>query len=688
MGTRSFFFLLGMLALLGCSFPSNDTPIKLSYADVVNRLTDMKALSKLPNEGEKSAMWSSYDRESKIDSVTGEYFDWDANIDGLEPQYIRKEEENEVLAEMEGPGAIVRIWSASPKHGKVKIYIDDNPEPIINESFIDFFSPSIPAFDYPELVYETNAKGYNNYVPITYQKRCKIVAEPGWGQYYHFNYITFPKGTQVEGFRPEPSEEGIRALQKTNSFFAHNLGQYPGDPEGLEKKTAKVELAPNKSVNAITFQGQGAIAILRAKFNNLDSTRIRATMRKTILEIRWDGEEDPSVWAPLGDFFGTSPGWNNYRTLPMGMTDEWAYSYWYMPFADGAEITLINHNGHSIDVDLEVHLDDPQGNRENMARFHAKWHRDLAPLEKERWPDWTLLETQGKGRFVGTHLLVWNPKGGSSDTGGPGHYWWGEGDEKFFIDGEEFPSTFGTGTEDYFGYAWCDPSVFVQAFHSQTLNNDNMGYQPMNRWQIIDNVPFQNSFDGYLEKYFPNELPTQYATVVYWYLNPGGVDNLSPLPTEELYGYEIPYEVFRKEGVKEAENFIVEDNSGGWVNSNAWAHETLFKSVSGHKILMWFAVKEKSNRLVAGFNMDQGGTYDVYANIVKQPDGGEFDIKINKVSLGTHDFNSHANKKMSERIYLGKIGVESGSQVLEFDYSGENEFPKAMRLDYLELKKI
>ena len=61
-----------------------------------------------------------------------------------------------------------------------------------------------------------------------------------------------------------------------------------------------------------------------------------------------------------------------------------------------------------------------------------------------------MLRTQGRGRFCGVMLHVWNPRGG----------WWGEGDEKFFVDGEKFPSTFGTGSEDYFGYAWCDPHLF------------------------------------------------------------------------------------------------------------------------------------------------------------------------------------------------------------------------------------
>ncbi|MEM7487100.1 MAG: glycoside hydrolase family 172 protein [Bacteroidota bacterium] len=659
----------------------------ISYVDMVKRLTDLKTLAKLPEEGEKSAMWSSYDRDSKIDSVTGEFIDWDANIDGFEPQYIRKEGDNEVLAEMTGPGAIVRIWSASPRDGKVKIYIDGSEEPIINESFIDYFKPSIPAFDYPELVYETNAKGFNNYVPIPYQKSCKIVAEPGWGQYYHFNYITFSEGTQLEAFNPQLTEEGKNALNDVNTFFAKSMGEYPHENTNLKKETNKLELAANEKKTMFSLNGQGAIATIKAKFNIADSSQIAEIMRKTILEIYWDGEDQPSVWTPLGDFFGTSPGWNEYSTLPMGMTEEWAYSYWYMPYGDGAEIALQNYYDGPVSVTLEIEHEPLEGDIDDYGRFHAKWHRDLDPLEEERWPDWELLKTKGKGRFLGAHLLVWNPKGGSSDAGGPGHFWWGEGDEKFFVDNEQFPSTFGTGTEDYFGYAWCNPSIFEQAFHSQTQDNDNMGYQPMNRWQITDNIPFQESFDGYLEKYFPNELPTQYSTVVYWYLNTEGEDVLTAVDVDELYGYETPFEVFRKEGIAEAEQLTVASNTGGWVSTDFWAHESLFETVSGHKIMVWFVAKDKANTLKTTFDWPEAGSYEVYANLVKQDDGGTFDIKLNGSVLNQMDFRAPKEQKRTQRVLLGRVRLKPGQQELEFIWSGDGEFPQALRLDYLELKK-
>ncbi|MDT0678501.1 glycoside hydrolase family 172 protein [Autumnicola musiva] len=656
----------------------------VSYLEVVNKLTDLKALAKLPESGENSAMWSSYDRESKIDPETGEFIKWDANNDGLKPQFIRKEGDKEVLAEMEGPGAIVRIWSASPRNGQVKIYIDGQEEPVVDLPFIDYFKPSIPAFDFSELVYETNARGFNNYVPITYKKSCKVVAEPGWGQYYQFNYISFPEGTEVEPFDSQLKETNRAALEKVNSFFAEDMGESPYKSENPVAQIQE-QVSAGEEKQVYKLNDAGAISSLKARVTIKDSSKTEEILRKVVLKIKWDGEEEAAVWSPLGDFFGTSPGWNEYKTLPMGMTKDWMYSYWYMPYEDGAEIIIHNEYGEDVEIEMEIaheSLEEVQG----MGRFHAKWHRDLEPLKEERWPDWTLLETEGRGRFVGTHLNVWSPKGGSCSLGGPGQHWWGEGDEKFFIDGEDFPSTFGTGTEDYFGYAWCIPSVFAHAFHSQTQDNDNMGYQPMNRWHVIDNIPFQKSFDGYLEKYFPNHWPTQYATVVYWYLEPGGKDPLGQVAVEERYGYETPFEVYREESVVEGEDLKIEKNTGGW-GSDVWTHEDLFKEVSGHKILIWNANPNNKNELVTNFEWPEEGTYEVEANIIKSKQGGEFTLKLNGTDLQPINFYSDSDEQKTERIVLGTVQLEPGIQNLVINWKGQKEDGKNLRLDYLKYSK-
>jgi hypothetical protein len=100
---------------------------ELTYVDLVKRLTDLEYLATVPAPGEQCGQWSSYDRRSCYDAATGKYVGWDANGDGN--GIIRKEDGKQVLAEMEGPGCIWRIWSAAPKQGHVRIYLDGASEP-------------------------------------------------------------------------------------------------------------------------------------------------------------------------------------------------------------------------------------------------------------------------------------------------------------------------------------------------------------------------------------------------------------------------------------------------------------------------------------------------------------------------------------------------------------------------------
>ncbi len=100
---------------------------------------------------------------------------------------------------MEGPGCLWRIWSAKPEQGHVRIYLDGATEPAVDLPFKGYFDGKNEPFTRSALVH-TAATGWNNYTPIPYQKSCKIVADKGWGSYFHFVYTTYPKGTQVPTF--------------------------------------------------------------------------------------------------------------------------------------------------------------------------------------------------------------------------------------------------------------------------------------------------------------------------------------------------------------------------------------------------------------------------------------------------------------------------------------------------------
>jgi len=199
-----------------CFVASATAQTELSYIDLIGKLTDLEALAVLPMEGETCSQWSSYDRASRYED--GKYVAWAANDDG--PGIIRSEDDVSVFAEMEGPGCIWRIWTALAEGGHVKIYLDGAAEPAVDLPFIGYFNRKNFPFIYPSLVH-TTARGLNCYVPIPYQKSCKVVAEKGWGRYYHFTYQTFPKGTVVPTFKRELSSEETAALEVADRFLTN-----------------------------------------------------------------------------------------------------------------------------------------------------------------------------------------------------------------------------------------------------------------------------------------------------------------------------------------------------------------------------------------------------------------------------------------------------------------------------------
>jgi hypothetical protein len=161
--------------------------------------------------------------------------------------------------------------------------------------------------------------------------------------------------------------------------------------------------------------------------------------------------------------------------------------------------------------------------------FHAAWRAEF-PIHTyggKGTSDWNYLEATGKGVYVGDSLAVMNPVGD----------WWGEGDEKVFVDGEKFPSHFGTGTEDYYGYAWCCNVPFQHPFHSQPRcdgqkYDNNWGHTTVSRVRSLDAIPFARSLKFDMEIWHWKECDEAYAATTFFYARPGVTTNRKPQPEE------------------------------------------------------------------------------------------------------------------------------------------------------------
>jgi hypothetical protein len=660
------------------SKPAARNSNELTYSDLVNRMIDLERLAVLPLPGERGAMWSSYDRKSRFDAATGKCEKWDANSDG--GGFIRTEGTNQVMAEMQGPGCIWRIWAASANNNHVRIYVDGAEEPVVDLTFSAYFSACAP-FDYKSMSY-TAAKGRNLYFPIPYQKSCKIVRDPnaGFFPYFHINYSTFPEGTRVPSFTGKLSAEDVKALKLLDEFFTTKLGVYPGrvnKDAKVEKKT--VNVAAGSKTGLARLDGPGAISMLRVRMKFKDRADQMTALRKLALQITWDGQKNPAVWCPLGDFFGTAPGVNNYKSLVSGMTDDGFYSYWYMPFEKSAAVEFVSDDQVSREIEFEIThgpLDRPFT---GLGHFHAKWHRDLAALPADRWPDWSVMQAKGAGRFCGMLLHVWSPRGGPNAAAGGGGPWWGEGDEKFFVDGEKMPSTFGTGTEDYFGYAWCDPALFQKAFHGQTMSEGNKGHQCLYRWHIADNVPFNKSFESSLEKYYANDYPTLFACTAFWYLSPDGEDSLAPVDAAQRDDYYVtPPIVIGKLKVI------------GYPDGSIYpVAKKVKKGEEAPDPMLGWRFANKGSKLNIALPVEKAGKYELEVRLQKDGTSAMFQVYVDDVKVGEPlDLFALANGKKEFGITAFKLGnhdLAAGEHKVTLEIVGRN--PEMKSAQYILVLK-
>jgi len=511
----------------------------LSYIDLVKRLYDLEYLATLPSQGEKSGTFSSYDRASKYDKNSDSYIEWDANHDGS--GYIRKEGEDIVIFEDMGTGVIWRIWSALASEGHIKIYIDNDNNPVVDKPFKELFEvfPAVDAINimnFPNLVY-TLSRGRNHFLPIAYNKYCKIVLSPGWGAYYHITYSNF-QNVSVQSFTDSYSRQENIFLAETDRFLG-NRGYSRKKYDNEKREIIPITVPSDKDVTVKILEGKKAITYLTLEPADRFAEIGPELLNDLWLSITWDNDSHSAVLSPIGKFFGAYNENHNYRSLPLGIIGNQFYSNWYMPFAEKASIKLINKGDKDMDIVMSLVFKNIDESPADLLRFNARWfeedHFEKGQKEKGKEIDWVFFKTDGIGRYCGVTFFVdnrWEEPDLPANTWWYGawdkkniDWWWGDGDEKFFVDGEKFPSTFGTGSEDYIGYAWsAEPPfpTFDSPFASQpsTPINGN-GFTVVNRFQIADNIPFHKSFTGCLERYKKGQVTNSHncfiTATVYWY---------------------------------------------------------------------------------------------------------------------------------------------------------------------------
>lgn len=346
---------------------------------------------------------------------------------------------------------------------------------------------------------------------------------------------------------------GLTRLQhaRTRSISAENPTGAPGQggraEQGMHstayasrelpigwKKSPCIDLAGHETRVLAEIAGPGVI-------QHIWMTTLPKHWRRLVLSFHWDGDSEPAIEVPLGDFF--CQGWESFaqvNSLPIAVNPAGGLnSYWEMPFAEGARITLTNLGPETVEGCFYQITWAEKSIAEEGLRLHAQWRRSdpLTYLEPH-----TILEgVRGRGHYVGTYL-AW-------ETHHPA--WWGEGEVKFYLDGDqEFPTICGTGTEDYFGGAWAfeHPTGTYGSFSTPYLgmpqvieptgfyqNQQRFG---LYRWHMADPICFDTDLRvtvqalgfrspvGGLERYRP--LQDDIASTAWWYAEPGST--VAPAP--------------------------------------------------------------------------------------------------------------------------------------------------------------
>jgi hypothetical protein len=669
----------------------------ITFKSLLEEMVDRDCIARLPEPAYTCKQFSSYDRNSTEPGSPTWWANWDRSY------FVRIEDNNgrkeHVLMDTDGPGVVVRFWATwhGPGGGKfsngtLRFYFDDNPKPTIEGPTEDLISKGLlvgePLSQSVSPETEYRHRGHNLYLPIPYAKRCKITyetdvlmddgARKGEALYYQINYRTYEPGTKVESFSMNDLQQRS-TLNHVQQMLKENkcVGL-----DNLSKDTLEVTVRPSGE-SSVTITGQKAI---RAMQFRLQAKDLPQALRSTVIKIAFDGET--TVWCPVGDFFGTGYHLHPYSTWYTSVSKDGKLTcYWIMPFRKQAKISILNLGSQSVKLTIGEILSGSWDWDNRSCHFHSAWKQwpDVKTQSNENSKDHGALDlnwitVQGKGTYVGDVLTLFN----TANT------WWGEGDEKIYVDGEHFPSHIGTGSEDYYGYAWCKPEYFESAFHAQPCGDGNLkpGFSVNLRFRSLDAIPFEKSIKFDMELWHWAKTTMSYAPTTFWYARPGAKWDVKPDPKEAKRPIPRSVEdIIKPRMVKnaiEGETLKILECTGGTtevqnIPTIGW---------SNNRQLWWKGAKE-NDRLVIEFSVKETGNYDVTIGMKKAVDYGIVSIAVNsQTKLDSIDLYNQS--VIATEVKLPPCQLGRGKNKLQVTILGAN--PSAVKshmfgLDYILANK-
>ncbi len=420
-----------------------------------------------------------------------------------------------VLLDVSGPGVIDRMWFTSKgKSGTepydLLIYVDGAATPVICEDIDRLCSGARPPFVAPLVGHCGNPEypGRYCYVPIGFRSSCRVVLQPTAKQeeyhfrqnsagetiphvYYQITYRLIPDGLPVSTFDWELSSDELGALERIREVWSQ-----PGAAltAARERCDVQVSVPPGATTDAATILGAGTITAVTLRTDQPDSLR---------LQFWWDESAEPAVDVPFGPFFGCCDGelgTTAARGVWFGYHQGDFYNLFPMPFRNGARLNVTSLSDRPIELRGSVAYDSNPPDA-LAAYLHAERYDFNPPTAGE---DYVVLDTQGPGHFVG---LVMDRPGNM------------EGDDRFFVDRNDVPALHGTGTEDFFNFAWGLSHVGSYPLHG-------ISAQPSGpccyRVMLPGAVPFEHSLrivweHGHDPRSGANRDQRRYSGVAFYY---------------------------------------------------------------------------------------------------------------------------------------------------------------------------
>ena len=554
-----------------CCVAEKDIQAPVTTATLFEEMVDMFALTYFPGPAFKTVQYSSYDRRSDLPGGP----EWFANSDGFggEPipnfERILVEPNEEgvgeyLIAEIEGPGAIVRLWTAAIE-GTIRLTLDDREEFLYDGPALDFFHKFYDSFSemegvdndrFRETIYQRDAC----YTPIPFSKGMRLiwVGDVEKIHFYQVGVRLYEEGTEVVSFRPEDITEYRSVIDGVTAALI--------DPdERMELRSKESSLTFEGTLNSaekaemLTLEGPQAVEVLTVQLQARDLDR---ALRQTVMFISFDGSPRGHVESPVGDFFGAAPGINPYQSLPFTVRpDGTMVSRFIMPFKTSFQLGFENFGEQPVDIKGSVLSLAYDWDEKRSMFFRARWRVDHNMIASNTdVQDLPFIIASGKGLYVGTTSYLLNPNNVPSPSGS----WWGEGDEKIFIDDDIVPSTFGTGSEDYYNYSWSVPDIFYFPYCGQPRNDGpgNRGFVTNFRWHILDPLPFTKNIRFYMELKSHERTPgLSYARIGYHYATPGVTDDHLAIMPEDVRPLQLPdgWQPAARRGASNSIFFAAED---------------------------------------------------------------------------------------------------------------------------------